>query len=365
MKKQSFYLLISLLASLLFISSCGSDSDPEISKPQTHALTSASSRVAAVQSSFAPDSLSTSESSYSTLSYKMLSQPENPCEGMDLWDCQPFLLNLYIEFARIFLGLAQEIIDNMGRGIGALEVGSSGNFNDSGFEYHFSRPSQDALTVLILLDGESVNYINIDGDDITLKFNIQNSDNSNSLDGIQVNLIYNNENDWEVTVYALGINECDPNDPRAPESIYVHMKHEESLWSGKASMYHPRWGEENPECGASLGEGELGILTDFIGDNDAAKVEVYFVPESETSTANVKNGDYEINQICENFPICETPIEDREIPYCNPSNTMTALWNNNCSSISTDVSESNFGPAANWIMPRELRDMNLDLPTSI
>lgn len=351
------FLIFSIIFACLAVS-CG-DSDPEID--HSNSLTSTSNIISAVRNDFVPDSLSFTEGHQSPSFQEIMAMPENPCAGIGLFICQPILLKLYVGLAQNFLELTQEITSSIGGALGNQPVGASGNFSDSGYDYTFSRPAENELTILVERGGEAVNNIAIDGNSIALNFNLDRAsgDNEGRPGALQVNLTYASEDNWEITVFVLNIDECRAEDPRAPESIHVYMKREDNLWTGKATTYHPRWGDQEPDCSADPGAGELGIMTDFVGNQDAAKVEVYFVPIAVTDLNDIKGDSpsYAIDQICNHFPICDTPPDNFPIPYCNPANASTAEWGDDCNSISTDVSEADFSPLLDWVLPANLREM--------
>lgn len=110
----------------------------------------------------------------------------------------------------------------------------------------------------------------------------------------------------------------------------------------------------------------MEFLTEFIGDDEAAKVNVFVTPQTINDSDDI-NDDYALSELCDTFPFCSgwSGMEEFTNPYCNRPDNLIALWDNNCSDLSESVANHDFSSDISWVLPTKLQNLSIELPTEL
>ncbi len=337
----------------------------------------------AVSAKFAPKSLtydlgnnSHLDSHWSFDSRVKLLQSEaressDPCAavGNDLFACQPVLLRLYIALSKTFFDMGTTVIDQVGTQMGAIADGASGTVN---IENHqkvvYSKTDSTHFTLLLKDSADaSMGYIKVDGTSINIKMNIGGIDSTQAGTMLGLTMTYTDANNWTVDSTLTGMT-CNPDDPRAPKSIWVHIAKADALWKGKAIIYNPIWLDNNPTCSTAEADNiSMNFYTNFVGNDTAAKAGVFLIQRNVTSLASIDT--YAMSRICDNYMTCNAgtaaTVAAFTNPFCNPQATNTATWGDDCTSTAAAVGAADYGLASDWIVPSVFATTTVTIPDSI
>ncbi|MFH1017718.1 MAG: hypothetical protein V1798_05975 [Pseudomonadota bacterium] len=367
MRGQNYGTLLVLITLVLALHCGGSNSN---NSPGVAGL---ATQIETISNDFVPESLDYSSSSQSRLNP---SSPRfassGPCVGTDLFGCQPILLRIYIAINQLFAGQAVTTLDDVGSHMTDIADGTSGTVTEDTQTIEYSKTSDAEFSVLVKTnDGTPFAYLSLADSQFTMRLDIfaQPADTSGSgpTEGIfEISGTFTDENHWTVVSQMIGMN-CQSDDVGAPQNIRVRMEKADGLWTGKAMMYLPRWAEDYTCDTTPTDSTGMVIYTDFVGDATAAKVSVFAMRPSITDLSSIDMNDYALNDLSANYPevIQGADLSAYENPFCNPSSTDIAVWNDNCSGTSSAVSEASFGSATDWLDPSEFAALTLAIPTSL
>ncbi len=316
----------------------------------------------AVSDNFTPDSLASGSAS-STL--KSQSGGEDPCaEATDLYDCQPILLRLYLDMAHMFLDMTQQIVSEIGTGLGSVADGTSGTETIEGETVHYSKDSATNFSLLMEGAAGPVAYFDVNETVYTLKMDLDNLEEAGDASGqLEIVVNYGSETSWSILIFIAGM-DCDSSDPRAPERIHINVSRSADFWTGKAMFYNGRWLEDAVSCStAETDARSINFYTDFVANEVAARASVYMMSRSKSDLSDIAN--FGMDNFSINFSSTPGNTSTYQNPFCNPATTLDALWNNDCASLDAAVAAQSYGSATDWILPSEFYLRTITLPSSL
>lgn len=321
-------------------------------------LTTVSGIIGDVGQNMVPDSLEYPSTQSSSAVHA--ASDSDPCAGVSSFEaCQPILLRLYLSMAKMVFDASSGMIEEVSTEIGALGVGT-GTVTKEHASYTYNKTSDSEFSILGR-DSNNQPFIYVRAAD--MRYEVRSNfaklpdevgSASDEVEAVQLNIDYTSANQWVLTV-TLYMPGCDPNDVGKPEIIRLYVTKSGSLWKGKAMMYNPRWGGDNEvNCETEPSDATAKCLyTDFVADDSAGKASVFILPRT-ISDVNLIT-DYGIN-------VMNGSLTN---PFCNPTQTMAAVWDNACSDYSATVSTTDFGPATEWTTPSDLYQVDVALPDSL
>lgn len=316
----------------------------------------------AVSAGFTPASL---ENGNETGSISVKQGGSDPCATADdLYDCQPILLRVYLDLARTFIDLTKTVIEEVGEGIGDLPDGSIGAVVVEGQTINYSKTSDSLYSILIEENEQPAAFFEVNGSASTLKLDLDNLSDAGGQEGqVDVALTYTDAENWSVVIFVAGM-ECDASDPRAPERIHVRVARSGGVWTGKAMFYNGRWlADDDISCSTTETDAlSMNFYTDFVGNDTAARASVYMLSRSKSDLSDIE--DFSMARFAENFGSLDDTTAYSN-PFCNPAETLEAVWDDDCSSLDATLSATAYGSADDWIVPSEFYQTTITLPTSL
>ncbi len=325
-----------------------------------------------ILSNYTPDSLSYSSARL---------QSEGPCEGYNLFSCQPVLLRLYIDMQKMILTMAKEIVNHTQQKIDSVPDGSeeTGVTVPNGMTLDYKKTTSSKFSILLKKDSTPVLYLDVDGNNYTIKTNVNVMSEGQRPGMLEASIVYESETSWTAAVLLANMG-CDYSDVQRPDVMKIIMTRNADLWKGKAMMYNPRWLVVNPTCETEITDDiAMNFYTDFVADSAAAKANVYMMKRTVTSVDSITN--YGFNALCTNGTIPTLICNSNNVfgvsgklsdgivvyvnPFCNPDTTDIAEWSNTCSSYSQTVSDAEFGSSSDWIIPSGLFNLSVVVPESL
>ncbi len=296
----------------------------------------------------------------------------DPCEGLNLYTCQPVLLRLYYQLAEDLLNASQQIIASVAPFVDEAIVTATPitiPVQDGNESFSVSYTKSEGAFQVLAVDSQNVPflYISSDGTTSTIRVDIASlADDATASGTFESTFDYTNANTWSLHV-LMADSACNNDDPRAPERIKLVVDKANGLWTGKAQLYNPAWLKEAPTCvdwDTALAAESMNIFTEFVGDNTAAKANVYFMTREVIDFAENNDNDaaYGLAALCQTFGGCAPEVTN---PFCNLSTDLTALWNDDCSAVSTNVGAADFGPFSDWSPPAQFYQDEVTLPSSL
>ncbi|MGK5084691.1 hypothetical protein WDW37_15460 [Bdellovibrionota bacterium FG-1] len=360
----------------------------------SNVINEAATNLTAVSAAFSPQSLSYSSlplNSYLTGRSESVraqsggvggisqAQSGNPCAPFSgptaLFDCQPVLLRLYIDMSKQFLDMATLLITDVGKKLGSLADGATGSVENGAQTIFYSRTSATQYSALIKEGANPVAYLSAVGNVYTLQFDFSKM---SSIDGtppsqMEFKLTYTDANTWSIVTTGLG-SACSPDDVRAPRQFKILMSKANGLWNGKAMLYNGVWatgvgGGLDPTCSTVDSDAaSMALYTDFVGDQTAAKANIYMMKRTISSVAAYTP----LKDFCTTYGIagCATWFTSANFSnsFCNLGTTVIATWNDSCASQSPAVAAASFGPASDWVVPADFSNTSITaitLPTTL
>lgn len=318
-----------------------------------------------VSSNLAPDSLNYTQNAAASVSAAKVEEGGNPCvEADDLFDCQPILLQLYVNMAKNVLDVVTAIISGAGTEMGDLEDGASGTATEGTTEIQYSKTTDTDYSVLLSENSTPVGYIDVNGNIYTVKMDLSNmpeDDTGGTVGQIQATVTYTDANTWSIVFFLAGMS-CSEDDVAAPERVEIQVDKAGGLWTGKAMLYGPRWvGSDSLNCSSTATDDtSMNFYTDFVGNDTAAKASVYMMQRDKNSLDDI--ADYGMDAIGESFGGDTSAYAN---PFCNPAGTLDALWGNNCSGLDTTISAADYSASTNWVTPYDFYQLEVTLPSSL
>ncbi|MBF0363006.1 MAG: hypothetical protein HQK49_18445 [Oligoflexia bacterium] len=414
-----FFLIISIFALSIILFSCGNNGSAPSGTSSSSTTTATESKLSTVESGLIPSSMVYSSSSSdsflniknsdkkSTIKSTIKSTTKNttnisikagsdPCTGYSYMGCQPVLLRLYMNMAKTFMRVTRLILNKMGEKMGSIADGASGTLTlaDSS-TLTYSKIDTNNFSVLLKdANGNPSVYLTLVNGVVTLKTSLQyvpstirtsmGADAPTTNEKIQVTLNYTDSNNWTLDSRIAGM-ACTADDIGAPNVIVIKVNKSNGVWSGKAMLNSPRWNgiSSSYTCDTTpTNSTSVCIYTDFVANNTAAKANVYMLARNETTISS----NYIINKWCDNYAStlyggntvnCTNLFKnsstgagtstDYVSPFCmNPvSGVPVASWNNNCSSLDTTISGTEFGANSDWIAPADIYSLDITIPASL
>lgn len=372
MKKLS--MLFSLILFTVMTAACGGGDNSDSSSGNT-TTTVVGNNLQSISNNFTPSSLDYSSNSNKPLltNNTLLHQTSvDPCEGVDLFECQPILLRLYLDMGQMFLDSAREIVSEIGTNLGSIPDGGSGTVTDGDETIYYSKNSSTDFSILMKQSGSSAGYVDVSGSQYTIQLDLANMPDDDGNGGeqtgkVDINVTYTDDETWSITVFIAGM-ACQANDPRAPERVSIQISRANGLWTGKAMLYNGRWfsgisDTSTPSCGIAESDAmSMNMYTDFVGNDTASRVSVYMMSRTKSGLTDI--ADFGMDSLSTNFGIFfDTSAYSN--PFCNSASNLTALWGNDCSSLDTTVSSASYGASSGWIVPNIFYQETITLPTSL
>lgn len=364
---------------LLGVFSCSSSSSSSDSDSDSGTTSTVVDDLDTVNNDLAPASLDYTQNTASVNSAQLRashtlfvegdSERGDPCaESDDLFDCQPVLLQLYIELAQSMIETVKTVVEEVGVAMGTVSDGSSGTTTLDSMTVEYNKTSATDFSILIGSGETSVGYVDVNNTEYLIQMNLEQilSDEAGSApEKMEASVSYTDDATWSITTFMTGF-PCDDDDARAPERIYITVSKENGLWSGKAMFYNGRWlySEGDPDCTVEESdELSMNFYTDFVGNDAAAKASVYMMSRTQDSLDDIAS--FGMDNLSENFPSVSDDTSAYINPFCNPANTIDALWDDDCSSLDTTVGAADFGSASDWVVPSEFYQQEINLPESL
>jgi hypothetical protein len=291
----------------------------------------------------------------------------NPCAAADdLMDCQPILLQLYMELAQEILGSVVTAVNTVGGEMGALADGSAGTETVGGYSVEYSKTTDTDYTILMSLSSTPAIYIDVDGTTYTMTANLaaMSGASSSSTEALSVVVQYTDADTWDVNVFIDGL-ACTADDVRAPDKIKILVNKASGLWSGKAMLYSSLWRvSDSATCAdTATDDTSMNFYTDFVGNATAAKANVYMMSRALSSLDAI--ADYELSDYQTNYGAGFGDTSVYPNAFCNPANTLDALWGNTCSALDATVGDAAFSSADNWVIPSVFSTQSVTVPTTL
>lgn len=343
----------------LNLSHCGSSATGSGSGGTT---TTAVTNLETVSGELTPDSLNYAQNSASVSAPTKAASEGDPCAVVgDLFACQPILLQLYMDLAQDILDTVIDIIGGAGTAMGNVADGASGTATWEGISVQYSKTSATDYSILLLQNAIGLGYVDVSGTTYTLKMN---------LDGIgqggagqfETVVNYTDANTWTIDLLLAGM-ECQTDDVPAPERIKITVGKASGVWTGKAMLYNPLWIGDNTCSSTATNATAMTFYTDFVGNDTAAKANVYSMPRSKTDLSDI--ADWGMNNFESNFGDGFGDTSAYINSFCNPAGTLTALWNNDCSTYDAALGAASYGSADDWVTPNALYQLAVDVPDSL
>ena len=189
----------------------------------------------------------------------------------------------------------------------------------------------------------------------------------------QIDSTINFTNNDNYTVNVKMVNSvCNPNDVGAPANIVINIAKVNGVWNGGAALYSPRWWGEGAELTCTdpvTSSTESFMITRFIGDEAASKVEVAMMKDTVTTIDDTTMNSWQISEFINNFSdgTCGGFCPDLSaytIPFCSLGSSSYADWGDDCSGTNLSIANSSF-VSTGLIAPSELDDLVITLPTSL
>lgn len=330
-----------------------------------------SANLATVQSNMLPSALSISSSS--------LALQDDPCANSDgFFDCQPTLVKLYLKIAKDILGHLQEVVSKSSGAINQFEVGTKGTAQptEPGAPPKIDYDVTSGSDYTLILHSTKGPFIYLDVDETQsrksyqAKWNSANAPDENGDEGMgnaQIDIDYVSDSDFNMTVRISDMT-CKDEDVRAPEKLAIHINKSSGTWKAKAMIYQPRWlVQDGTKCSFTpTDSSKMFMYTDIISDEDSATASLYLMPSSVSSTSDFSN--WPASDFCTNFSgSCQNgygfgdpnPVSSYKNSFCATSSSAT--WNSECSGLAA----SDFSAASNWIVPTDLDDISVSVPSSL
>ena len=369
MKSRFIIILLSVALSVCVLSSCSEEKSEVMTISSSNFATTATSNMETIDNDFVPDSMDADATSSGSMANTILrASSDDPCEGTDLFGCQPRLVKLYLRTSRSFFRSARQFISEMGTNLGQLVDGSSGVANMSdGTTIHYSKVSATEWEVLAVTSGGTFFDVSILGNVYTLKIDNNNRpETTGDSSKLEIVVNYTDNSNWQVTSTILG-SSCNDSDPQAPERIRVIIAKANGMHTGKAMLYSPRWAyfQGNSSCALDIEDDyTMDLYTDFVASSSAAKAKVYMMKRTVSEVADIAN--YPMSAMCDvyfaNFGFgdatsCSTlfaafgfDLSSYPNPFCTTGRNH-ADWGSDCSDVDTTISSASFSASSNWTAP--------------
>ncbi|OGQ49823.1 MAG: hypothetical protein A3I09_01605 [Deltaproteobacteria bacterium RIFCSPLOWO2_02_FULL_47_10] len=351
--------IVVIIAFSLTLAHCGTTTSSSGGTTTTSTVTT---NLETVQSDLAPDSLNYTQNS-AAASVSKAGDSGNPCaEAADLFDCQPILLQLYMNLAKNVLDAVTSIISGVGTAMGEVENGGSGTATWGTSSVQYSKTTDTDYSIILSANSTPIGYVDVNSNIYTVQMDLDNISSENTggnVGKIQATVTYTDANTWSVAFLLTGM-ACSESDVAAPERIQIKVDKANGLWAGKAMLYGPRWYGNNTCSTEPTDATSMNFYTDFVGNDAAAKASVYMMQRNKNSLDDIAN--YGMDAIGDGFGGNTSAYVN---PFCNPAGTLDALWGNNCSAINATVSAADYSASSNWVTPYDFYQLAITIPSSL
>ncbi len=347
--------------------------DDKSSKNTTNITSSVTANLQEIQTSFTPNSMSGSSTTLQGVDFKTLTAGAGHCTGLDFFQCQSVLVKLYFDIGKSMVGTAAQLVSGIGSQLGQLADGASGSAttNDGG-TVEYTKTSANVFSVLAKnASGTPDLYLAVNENIYTMKFDLKTLNTTSTEDvKLEVTINYTSANVWSIDLYMIN-STCDTEDPGAPARIKIILSRNDTLWTGKAMLFHPHWNPlTTPVCTDTLTP--LAMYTDFVGSNTATKGSLYLIPGANNNLSTMSS--LEFDDFCSNFP--EACVNGGgSIPnalpvnypnsFCSIAAGVSPTFDSDCSSTDTTVSAASYSSATQWITPSDLSALAITLPSAL
>ncbi len=385
--KEKLQLTFFIVSCVLTVNACGEKSkaaDPNAvtqagggviktnAEGESALVAGAASNVQAVENSMLPGSLAIEGAA-------LLSggENDNPCEGTDgFFDCQPNLLKLYLGLAKSMVSLSRQLLSGAGTGLAQVPVPSSGsvegNSDSQISKIDYVIESETAFKILMV--GETKPFLNleVDGATITIQADMSQAPDSEGDSGkVETTINFTDEDNFTVDLHLIGMG-CSDDDIRAPQNLGINIVKTAGVSQGKAMLYLPRWQiEEGTKCTfVPTDASKVFIYTNFVGDDDGSSLSLHVMPITVEDAGDFDT--YAASAFCDNFPSsCNSgygfgdpnPVSTYTNPACVKVDSTD--WGTACTSSNDLISTPTFSSTANWVLPRDLSELDIEVPEAI
>lgn len=379
LKSGLSHILILAMTSLL--AACGAK---EKKDDGSEAILAMNSNLQAIETGFVPESISDSGSSVAPAMAKN-SDNEDICEGLDLIQCQPRLIRLYLVWGRGAVGLARGLVSEFAGHMKGVEDGASGTFYDeaANSSVYYSKRSALDFDLVVLKGNQPVARVSANPLLYTIQFDLNelDKDKPNTRGGkIEIQVAYADRSNWKSRITVTG-QKCNPLKPDDPENARIDMNRAGELWSGQAMFYSGTSATFGIEKSCNLQPGDntsLLTYTDLVADRKVAKANLYMFKRTETSTAQIQN--FGLPSFCENYPdYCQSIavanntspaaldnlLNGHQNSYCVQQGRRDVTFNSTCEGVSPTVSEAPFLDNSNWVTPSDFSRLEIQIPNRI
>lgn len=367
MLKEQWRVLISV-AAVVTLMACGSSTGSGSGGgagggAETASTSTAVENLENVSGSLAPASLDYTANSAAASLAKTANG--DPCADSDgFLDCQPVLLQLYIELAEEILDMAVSVVDEVGTELGTLSD-ASGSLTVDTFDVEYTMTSATEFSMLMSQDGSSAAYVDVDGTTYTVMADIALMEEGEGESGVvSIVVDYTDADTWDAEIFIDAM-ECTAEDVRAPDKIKLLVGKGDGLWTGKAMLYSSLWRVDNDAtCSETVTDDTtMNMFTDFVANAAAAKANVYMMDRSVDSIANIES--FELSDYDDNY---DDSFGDTSLfpnSFCNPASTLDAVWGDDCTDEDATVAGAEFGSSDDWVTPEVFAVQSVTLPTSL
>lgn len=282
--------------------------------------------------------------------------------------CQPKLLRSYLNMAKLFLDSTKIMVEDIGDELGDVPDGQSGTVTlFDGQIATYSKTDASHYKVLVKKGSVPSVYLVVSGTQITIKMDFDVEGGSPFDEGGKFSgfIDYEDDDNYNVTLDVLDMS-CKTDDVGAPRNIRVFLDKEFGMWDGVAMLYHPRWGGSYKSLTCNSTETDnTGVLmySNFVGDETASKVNTYIMKRTITNAAfDASLQNYGINRMCTNYSDilgsggctnAGAKMASFVNSFCNPADTLEAIWNDDCVDFDFDVADESFPEGHLWVYPSE------------
>jgi hypothetical protein len=311
---------------------------------------------------------------------------QNTCAGTSgFLDCQPNLLKVYMNVAKLAVQLAGSTLSKMDLILSALS--GKGQFVEptSAQTVHYDITDEAAYHVLTVSSLGPTLEVKVAGDRVRIKHDDANNTGKTTGERskIDIDIDYKSTTEFIVDVRVVQL-KCDASDIRAPEGIRVKVWYKDGIRTGKAQMYSPRWfdttglGSTCDTTPTSLTKAFM--FTDFVGDDTSTTAALYLMTDAVVSKSAIQN--WSIDQMPTNFAsthplMCSSngsgdhlcladpnPVSGYRNNFCVVKNA-SHTWNTSCSSTSTLISGGTFLPTEDWELPAGMQSLFAPMPAAL
>lgn len=383
--KDGLPIKILIVAIIFILAGCSSSDETDNSnqQPTVATTTEVVNNIENISKNLIPASLDFTAASANAAGSNIVianAAEDDACEDYDLFSCQPVLLRVYLEMTNAFLDETLAIIAEAGENIGIIPIGDSGSADlENGLSVEYSHPSENEFSLLILNNDIPAIYLDVDNNNYTLIADTStlpaDQENDTTLGKIELQIDYTDVTIWDVSTTLTDF-PCKPLNPWAPQTVQMTIGMNSNIWQGNAMLYSPIWAQSITDlsCDETHDPGlSACIYTEFIADNDAAKANVYMMPETATSIDEENSG---LDSLCTQYPtifglncqnlasFLQIDLSQYQNSFCNPASTDAAEWNNDCSAYSDFIAGAEF-PTSSWIAPNQIPNLHVTLPETI